>query len=70
MNSTERQKVMTLEDESLGSEGVQYTTGEEPRAITNSSRKNEAAGQSRNNTQLWMCVMVKVKSYVVKNNIE
>ena len=35
---------MTLEDEPLRSEGVQYATGEEWRTITNSSRKNEAAG--------------------------
>ena len=35
---------MTLEDGPPGSEGVQYTTGEEQRAITNSSRKNEAVG--------------------------
>ena len=25
--------------------------------------------QSRNNTQLWMCLVVKVKSDVLKNNI-
>ena len=35
---------MTLEDEPPSSEGVQYVTGEEQRATTNSSRKNEAAG--------------------------
>ena len=35
---------MTLEDEPLRSEGVIYATGEEWRAITNSSRKNEVAG--------------------------
>ena len=35
---------MTLEDEPPSSEGVQYATGEEQRATTNSSRKNEAAG--------------------------
>ena len=29
------------------SEGVQYTTGEEQRAITNSSRKNEVTGPKR-----------------------
>ena len=28
-------------------EGVQYTTGEEQKAITKSSRKNEAAGSKR-----------------------
>jgi len=69
MDSMKRQKAMTLEGEPVRLRGVHYTTGEEPRAITNSSRKNEAAGQSRNNTQPWMCLMVKVKSYAVKNNI-
>ena len=39
-----RQKDITLKDEPLRSVGVQYATGEEPRAVTNSSRKNEAAG--------------------------
>ena len=44
MNSMKRQKDKTLEDEPLRFEGVRYTTGEEKRAITNSFRKNEAAG--------------------------
>ena len=35
---------MTPEDESPRLEGVQYATAEEQRAITNSSRQNEAAG--------------------------
>ena len=35
---------MTLEDEPLSSEGIQYVNGQEQRAITNSSRKNEVAG--------------------------
>ena len=39
-----RQKDVTVEDEPPRSEGVQYTTGEERRTITNSSRKNEEAG--------------------------
>ena len=43
MNSMKRQKDMTLEDELPRSEGVQYATGEEQRAITNSFRKNEVA---------------------------
>ena len=58
---------MILEDESPRSEGVQYAIGEEQGEITNSSRKNEGAGQSRN-TQLWMCLGVKVKSDAIKNN--
>ena len=44
MNSMKRQKDMTLEDEPLRLEGVQYATRGEWRAITNSSRKKEAAG--------------------------
>ena len=39
MNNMKRQKYMTLEDEPLRSEGVQYAIGEEQRKITNSSRK-------------------------------
>ena len=30
--------------------------------MTNSSRKNEAAGTKQKYTQLWICVVVKVKS--------
>ena len=41
MNSMNMQKDMTPEDEPPRSEGVQYATGEEQRAITNSSRMNE-----------------------------
>ena len=44
MNSMKRQKYMTPEDKLPRSEGVQYATGEEWRAITNSSRKKEVAG--------------------------
>ena len=47
MNSMKKQKDMTPENEPLRSEGVQYATGEEQRAITNSSRKNEASGPKR-----------------------
>ena len=42
-DSIKRQKYMTPEGEPPRSEGVQYATGEEQRAITNSSRKNETA---------------------------
>ena len=44
MDSIKRIKDMTLEDEPLRSECVQYATGEEQRAIPSSSRKSEAAG--------------------------
>ena len=64
-----RQNDMILEDEPPRLEGVQYATGEEWRAITHSPRTKEASEGSRNDTQLWMCLVVKVKSDAVKNNI-
>ena len=48
MDSMKRQKDMMLEDEPLRPENVQYATGKERGAITNSSRKNEAAGPKQN----------------------
>ena len=38
---------MTLENENPKLESIQYATGEEQRAITNSLRKNKAAGAKR-----------------------
>ena len=48
--------------------------GEEHKTITNSSRKDEAEapkqlGQSGNHAQLWMCLVVKVKSDAVRNSV-
>ena len=43
MNSMKRKKDMTPEDEPHRSEGIQYATGEEQKAITNSSRKKKKA---------------------------
>ena len=54
MGSMKRQKDMILEDEFTGSKCVQYTTGQEQRAITNNSRKNEEAGSK----QKWCSVVV------------
>ena len=65
MNSMKRQKDMTLEDELPRLEGVQYTTEEEQRATTNSSRNNEVAGPkqklcssmdvSAGESKVWCC---------------
>ena len=41
-----------LEDEPPRSEGVQYADREEPRAITNSSRKNEKDGAKAKQQQV------------------
>ena len=72
MNSMKMQKDRTLKDEPPRLGGVQYATGEKQRAIINSSRKNGAKvwlGQSRNDTQLWRCLVMRVGSDTVKNNI-
>ena len=47
MSSMRRKKDLTPENGPHKSEGVQYTTGKEQRAVTNSSRKNEAAEPKR-----------------------
>ena len=44
MDSMKIQKDMTVRDKAPRFEGVQYATGEEWSAITNSSRKNEVTG--------------------------
>ena len=44
----------------LGKSGGQLLTAPE---------KMEQLGQSRNNAQLWMCLVVQVKSNALKNNI-
>ena len=64
MNNMTKQKDMTLKDEALRSVGVQCATVEE---WENSSEGIKRLSQSRNNTQLWMCLVVKLKSDAVKN---
>ena len=48
MNSMKRQKDTTLEGGPPRLEGVQYATGEEWRAVVNSSSKNKMAGPKLN----------------------
>ena len=55
MNSMKRQKDMTVENEPQRLEGMQYATGKQQKAITNSSRKNEAAGPKQK-----CCLVVKL----------
>ena len=64
MNSIKRQKDRTLKDELHRSVGAQYATGEEQEIAPEGMKR---LSQSRNNTQLWMCLVVKVKSDAVKN---
>ena len=63
MNDMKRQNDMTLEDQPPRLEDVQYATGEEWRAITNCSKKNEVAGPKEQR-----CPAVDVSS-AVKDNV-
>ena len=46
--------------------GAQYATGDQWR---NNSRKNEDTEPKKNNTQLWMWLVIEVRSDAVKSNI-
>ena len=60
------QKDRKLRDELPRSVDAQYATGKEWR---NNSRKNEDTESKHNNNQLWMCLVMEIKSDAVKNNI-
>ena len=64
MNSMKRQKDMTLKDESPRLVGVQYATGEDWR-----NRIKRLAKVDMTPSCGCMCLVVKVKSGAVKNNI-
>ena len=59
LDSMRRQKDMTMEDEPPRLEGAHYATGKEQRTITNTPERKKWLGQSRNNAQLWMCLVGK-----------
>ena len=56
----------TLKDELPRSVGAQYATGDQWR---NNSRKNEEMDPKKNNNQLWMRVVMEVKSNAVESSI-
>ena len=66
MNSMKRQNDRILKEELPRSVGVQYATGDQWR---NNSRKNEGMEPGKNNTQLWMQLMIEERSNAVKRNI-
>ena len=65
MNSMKRQKDRTLKNELARSVGAQHATGDQWR---NNSRKNEETEPKRNNAQMWMRLVMEVKSDAVKSN--
>ena len=66
MNSMKRQKDRTLKDELPRLVGAQYATGDQRR---DNSRMNEETEPKKNNTQLWMQLVMEVKSNAVNSSI-
>ena len=65
MNSMKRQKDMTPEDEPPCWKMSSMLLG---RSREIAPERNKWLGQSGNNAQLWVCLVVKVKPNTVKNN--
>ena len=66
MNSMKKQKDRTLKDELPRSVGAQYATGDEQKKT---SERMKGWSQSKNNTQLWMRLVIEAKSDAVKSSI-
>ena len=64
MNSMKRQNNRIMKGELPRSVGAQYATGDQWRK---NSRKNRES-QSKNNTQLWMLLVMEARSDAVKSN--
>ena len=69
MNCVRGQKDTTPKAESPRSEGVQYATGQSRGEGLMAPERMKRLGQSGNDAQLWMCLVMKVKSDVAKNSI-
>ena len=63
MNSMKRQNDRTLKGELHGSVGAQHATGDQWRP---NSRKNKQMGPKKDNTQLWMLLVMEARSNAVK----
>ena len=69
MNSMERQKDRTLKICHPGWKMSNMLLGKSRGQVLVTPERLKWLGQSRNDTQLWMCLVVKVQSNPVKNNI-
>ena len=69
MNNMKMQKDMTLEDETPGQKVSNMLLGKSRGQLLIAPERMKRLSQSRNNVQLRMCLVVKVKSNAVKNNI-
>ena len=64
MESRKRQKDMMLEDELPGQEVSNMLLGNNRGQLLIATERMKKMGQTRNNTQLWICLVVKVKSNI------
>ena len=69
MNNMKRQNAMTLEDEPPRSEDVQHATGKSRGQLLIAPERMKMLSQSKNCAQLLMCLVVKIMSSAIKNNI-
>ena len=69
MDSMERQKDMALESEPPGQKVSNMLLGKSGGQLLIAPERMKQPGQSGNDAQLWMCLVKKVKSDAVKNNI-
>ena len=69
MNSMKRQKGMTPEGEPQGGKVSSVLLGKSGGQLRIAPERMKTLGQSRNDAQFWMGLVVKIKSSAVKNNI-
>ena len=69
MNSVKMQKDITLEDEPPRSEVSNMLLGKSRGQLLTAPERMQWLGLSRNSTQLWPYLVVKVNSDAVKNNV-
>ena len=69
MGSVKRQKDMTLEEEPPGQKVSNMLQGKSGGQLQIAPERTKWLGLSGNDAQLWMCLVMKVKSDAVKNNI-
>ena len=69
MKSMKRRKDTKLKDESPGQKVYNMLWGKSRGQLLMAPERMKMLGRSRNDAQLWMCVVLKLKSDDVKNNI-
>ena len=68
MNNMKKQKDMTPEDEPPGQKMSNMLLGKSRGQLLIAPERIKWLGQSRNDAQMWMCLVVKVKPNTLKNN--